>query len=212
MTSGIYAYWDNVNGYYAYVGKDSNIDRNIRHKQHLQLCRYDVQPFNKVIQNNPDRYEYRVIMEGGYNDWQLNQMEKLCIKSFKTFKYDYPARSVFNFTKGGEGSSGIVLSDKTIKKKSESQTGRKHTKESKQKMSESHTGKILTDEHKEKISRGRNTSGYLNVSKVKNRRCSQGFHWLYQYYENGKRKAISSIDLKKLEKKVKDKGLTWKKL
>ena len=53
MTSGIYAYWDNVNGYYAYVGKDSNIDRNIRHKQHLQLCRYDVQPFNKVIQNNP---------------------------------------------------------------------------------------------------------------------------------------------------------------
>lgn len=34
MTTGIYAYWDNVKGYYAYVGKDSSICLNRRHKEH----------------------------------------------------------------------------------------------------------------------------------------------------------------------------------
>jgi hypothetical protein len=58
----------------------------------------------------------------------------------------------------------------------------------------------------------RNTSGYLNVYKNKNKTCKQGFIWVYQYSEDGKRKALTSVNIKKLEKKVKEKGLPWRKL
>lgn len=134
MSSGIYAYWDNVKNYYVYVGKDSNIDKKTRHNTHISESAYDQQQINKVLQNNPKRYKYRVIMEGDYNEWQLNKMEKLCIKSFKTFKYDYPGRNVFNFTEGGDGSSGY-----------------KHSKEALKKMSESQTNKTLSEETKKKL-------------------------------------------------------------
>ncbi len=241
MTSGIYAYWDNVNSYYVYVGKDGRIDKKIRHKYHSRPSRIDEQKINKVLQNNPNRYEYRIIMEGDYNDWQLNKMEKLCIKSFKTFKYDYPERNVFNFTKGGEGMSGFEYSE-----------------ESKQKMVENHADfsgennpryrgdlddDVLVDEYlNNKLSckkiarkyntnvmtvtyrlnnldidtsrdRTKNTTGYYRVFKNKNSTYKQGFTWVYYYYdENGKQKRVSSVDLKKLEVKVKEKGLPWRKL
>ncbi len=126
MSSGIYAYWDNIKNYYVYVGKDNNIDKKSRHYKHIAPYAYDKQKINMVLQNNSERYEYRVIMEGDYDDWQLNQMEKLCIKSFKTFKEDYPERSVFNFTKGGDGQSGFKHSKKTRKKMSEAHSGKKH--------------------------------------------------------------------------------------
>lgn len=100
---GIYAYWDNKLSYYVYIGKDSNIYKNSRHYAHLDPSRYEDQPFNRVLQNNPERYEYRVLMKGDYNNKQLNKMEKFCIKHFKTFYYDYPERKVFNFTRGGDG-------------------------------------------------------------------------------------------------------------
>lgn len=37
----------------------------------------------------------------------------------------------------------------------------------------------------------------------------QGFSWLYQYYENGKHKSITSINLLKLKEKVISKKLKW---
>jgi hypothetical protein len=48
---------------------------------------------------------------------------------------------------------------------------------------------------------------------MKSSRCKQGFTWVYQYQDdNGKQKGVSSIDLKKLEAKVKEMGLAWYKL
>ena len=92
----------------------------------------------------------------------------------------------------------------------------KHSDETKQKISENNArywkGKSLSDETKQKMSESKNTSGYLNVSKRKNNRCKQGFTWCYRYYaENDKRKVISSVDIEKLEAKVKAKGLPWRK-
>lgn len=204
MTSGIYAYWDNEKGYYAYIGKDSNIDVNKRYYEHKRPSMYDKQQINRVIQNNPDRYEYRVLMEGDYKDNQLNKMEKFLIKHLKTFKYDYPERSVFNFTKGGEGTSGRVVSDETRIKISEANKGKNNPNYG--------INYRQSDEHKRNISKSKNTTGYLNVSKQKNKRLKQGFTWVYQYYEDGKRKVITSIFIDKLEAKVKSKGLTWMKL
>ena len=73
-------------------------------------------------------------------------------------------------------------------------------------------GKNHSEETKLKMSKSQNTSGYLNVSKHKDKRLKQGFTWKYQYYVDGKHVAISSVDLDKLEAKVKAKGLVWRKI
>ena len=57
-----------------------------------------------------------------------------------------------------------------------------------------------------------NTTGYFRVSKCKSNGRKQGFAWVYWYYENGKHRAISSVDINKLESKVQAKGLPWFKL
>ena len=86
------------------------------------------------------------------------------------------------------------------------------SKETKKKISESKIDKPRSEETKKKISKTMNTTSYFRVTKQKNKTCKQGFRWMYQYYKNGKKKAISSIDIEKLEKKVKAKGLPWRKL
>lgn len=245
---GIYKYTDLKTGDVVYVGKDSRIDINKRHKQHLQPSMYDNQPFNRILQNNPDRYEYSVVYAGDFDDDLLNVLE------INTIAEENPK---FNFTIGGDGISGYkhskeskqkmsenhadfsgenhpnygkTLSDETRKKLSEAnkgenhpmygRTGEKHpmygkhhSDEARRKMSESRKGKKFSEEHKIKLSESQNTSGYFRVSKAKDKNCKQGFVWSYRYLdETGKRKAIMSVDIKKLEERVKKKGLTWKKL
>lgn len=63
-----------------------------------------------------------------------------------------------------------------------------------------------------KESKAQNTTGYFRVSISKCKQCNQGFMYRYQYRENKHKKAIFSTDLKKLEEKVKSKGLEWRKL
>ena len=73
--------------------------------------------------------------------------------------------------------------------------------------------KNFSDEHKLNISKSMNTTGYFRVSKSQCKSCKQGFMWAYIYLdENGKRKEIKSVDIKKLEEKIKTKGLEWRKL
>ena len=98
------------------------------------------------------------------------------------------------------------------------------SEETKNKISESNSGENNpnygnpndyhhSEESKLNMSEARNTSGYFRVSKHKCKTCKQGFKWIYQYYdENNKRKNISSVDIKKLEEKVKAKGLEWRKI
>ena len=90
--------------------------------------------------------------------------------------------------------------------------GKSFSDEHKKNLSESHKDKTHSEKDKLKISKTMTTSGYFRVTKRKNNCCKQGFTWVYQYYENGKHKNISSVDISKLEAKVKDKGLKWKKL
>lgn len=55
-----------------------------------------------------------------------------------------------------------------------------------------------------------NKTGFFRVDTVKYKDYKQGFYYRYGYYVDGRRNFISSVNLKILEKKVKDKGLPWK--
>ena len=95
-----------------------------------------------------------------------------------------------------------------------------HTEEFKRNLSESMKGEKnhmygTKNSLKTMLKRSKtlNRSGYFRVMKIKKDGAKHGFTWLYTYYdENGKRKRITSVDLKKLEEKVKAKGLEWYKL
>lgn len=194
MTRGIYAYIDKETNKIVYVGKDSYIHEGRRKQQHLSPYKYDQQPFNKILQNNPDRYIYKVLEEGDFSDDMLDALEKKYIRQYNTHR---PCTGHgWNFTIGGDGSLGY-----------------RHTLEARKKISEIQIGKKLSQEHKFNISRKHNTTGYYRVYKDKDSTCKQGFLWCYGYRdEEGKKKKITSVDLSALEKKVKDRSLLWRKI
>lgn len=223
MTQGIYCYIDTQTNFIIYIGKDSYIHNDIRHKQHFRKSFYNKQIINKILQNNPKRYEYKILEEGDISQKLLNALEISFIQKYNP---------KFNFTKGGDGTLGFKHSKETIKKMLKNRPdmhgennpmfGKKHSLEARKKISEkrkgvSHPGYTKGREcplnQKIKTSKTMNTSGYFRVGKHKDLSCKQGFKWVYHYKdENGKIKRMCSVDLKKLEKRVKQKNLPWKKL
>lgn len=101
------------------------------------------------------------------------------------------------------------------KKMSKSHKGLIHSEETKRKISENSAkiweGKTFSENHKKALSKSKNSTGYYRVGIHKDKQFKQGFCWSYKYYENGKVKSLYSVDLKKLEEKVKAKGLEWEK-
>ena len=77
-----------------------------------------------------------------------------------------------------------------------------------------HKNKIVSLKSKIKLSKTKNnTCEYYRVTKANDNRYKQGFIYRYQYVDNnGKHQSISSTNLKKLEKKVREKELEWRKL
>lgn len=211
MSRGIYQYTDLKTDEVVYVGKDSNIHRNQRHTDHRNPAMYNGQPFNRVLQNNPERYEYGVVCEAEhYSDVYLNCLEKGLIKVLTP---------KFNFTIGGEGTKGLKHSSESRKRRSEwmkgnkNALGYKHTHSHNKKISESKKGVSQSKETTLKMIKTKNTSGIYRVSKQMGKRYKQGFRWIYQYRdENGKIKVIASVDLNKLKSKVESKGLAWIKI
>lgn len=197
---GIYKYTDLKTGEVVYVGKDSHIDKNQRHKDHLSPSKNNQQQINRVLQNNHDRYEYSIIWASeDCTDLKLNKIEILFGKIYNP---------KFNFGKFGKGGCKGHTEESKMKM-SELMKGHEVSNETRKKIGEVHKGKTISDETKMKMSEAHNTSGYYRVIKRKDKTCKQGFIWIYRYYENGKRKYITSVDLEKLEEKVKAKGLPW---
>ena len=61
-----------------------------------------------------------------------------------------------------------------------------------------------------KISGANNSTGIYRVSKIKNKKVTQGFLYAYYYYDkHNVRKSIRSVDILKLKEKVIKKGLPW---
>ena len=49
MAKGIYCYIDNKNNKVVYIGKDSNIDKQKRRRNHLAQSTYSQQPINRIL-------------------------------------------------------------------------------------------------------------------------------------------------------------------
>ena len=188
MTKGIYAYFDKQMNEIVYVGKDSRIDINKRHKAHHRSTEYDSQQINRLVQNNPKRYVYGVIYEcpQHLDEVDLNGLEMQYIEALNP---------KFNFTGGGEGMVGYK----------HSLEARKKISEAKKKNNPSYNVDNLIKISKTK----QNKSGYFRVQKNKSHNCKQGFIWRYCYKERGKRKSINALNLDDLELKVLEHGLPW---
>lgn len=193
MTAGIYCYVDRRTHKIVYVGKDSNIHKNARHKQHLSRSQYNAQPFNRVLQNNPDRYTYQVLVWDVATQDRLNALE---------IQYIRQLQPKFNFTNGGDGVSGLKHSEATRKKIGEANKG--NIPWNKNKVN------VYSEEVRKRMSKAQSVTGFYRVSKVKDKVYHQGFRWRYSGVINGQQTQISSFDLKILQEKVESKGLEWR--
>ena len=129
---GIYGYLDKKDNSIVYVGKDSHIDKDRRKRQHLQSSNVNAQPFNRALRSNPKRYVYKRIYEcpPHLDHTDLNGLEMQYIEALNP---------KFNFTKGGDGVSGIKLSET-------------HKQRIRENASRYWQGKTRSDETKKKIS------------------------------------------------------------
>ena len=218
---GIYCYVDKQTDNVVYVGKDSNIHENRRHKAHYHKSNRNAQTINKVLQNNPSRYKYKVLKKGDFKDNLLNALEILYIQRYTPkFNYTIGGEGVKGYTHSIEGKQkmrdaklGRKLSDETKKKMSENNAkywlGKKRSDETIQKMVEKKKGVPLSDKTKMNMSKSHNSTGFFRVYKQRNRKCKQGFTFVYSYYENGKRYLIRNVNLNKLKELVISRGLDW---
>lgn len=188
---GIYCYTDLKTNEIIYIGKDSHIHRNARHKQHMKPSLSNSQHINKILQKHPSRYKYGILFKGiskYVSEELLNTLEKGYIETYSP---------IFNFTKGGDGVTGYTCSDKTKKRISDSLKGKKTSLERKLKSSKTQG----------------NSTGYFRVYKKKSNSCKKGFTYVYSYYDGTvRRKNIYCVSLDGLKGKVLDKGLEWAKI
>lgn len=201
---GIYAYFDKKDNSVAYVGKDSNIDKNVRKYAHMKPSLYDKQPFNRILQSNPNRYTYQVLV------WNVKDQETLNALEIQNIRQLKPK---FNFTDGGDGCVGNNLSEEHKKLLSESRKGennpffgKKHSEETKKWMSKQRKGKPLSQINKQNLSLSRTSTGFYKVSKYFKKDSAKRYAYRYRYGS----KSITSVDIFTLKQKVDDKGLCWK--
>ena len=199
---GIYGYYDIEREEFVYIGKDSHIDRKTRHYAHRSPSHFNKQHFNKVLQNNPTRYIYQVLVNDVECEERLNALEIMYISNLKP---------LFNFTEGGEGISGFKHSKETIQKISDAQKGERNSMYGVRLTGErnGNYGKTYSLKEKVNISKYQNTSGYFRVTKETNKSCKTGFIWRYVFSENGHRKSFTSVKLDDLKNKVESYGLPW---
>ena len=176
MVLGIYCYIDTKDDSIVYVGKDSYIDEHRRHKEHYQSCHYNYQQINRVLQNNPNRYNYNVLEWNVTSQADLNDLEISYIAKFNP---------KFNFIKGGDGMVGFTHSEKTKNKMSKIMKGKNNP----------FYGKWHSDKTKLKIKKSKLLDYPTIIKKGLNKMKKQ--QYAIVFHGNTIK---SSIDKKKLEK------------
>ena len=198
---GIYGYFDKKDNACVYIGKDSNLEIDKRHYDHRSPSKYNSQPFNRILQNNPNRYVYKRIYEcpTHLDDIDLNGLEMQFIEALNP---------KFNFTIGGDGSNGFKHSLETRKKISEIQKGKnnhnygKHLpEETRKKISETLKGRKRPEESEKK--KGKNNPLWKDYARVIKRGKTKNGTPTYSLRYNGKY-LKHSVDYDKLQKMADD--------
>ena len=147
---------DKMETFYIGKGKGNRSNKVSRNEHHDNICK---------------RYGYKVVkIKENLTESQAFRLEKYMIEYYVSTlgygidiegygDYDHELPHLTNMTWGGEGVSGIKLSDETKLKMSESHKGiipwnkgKNFSKETRKKMSESHKGIQSSEESKRKIS------------------------------------------------------------
>lgn len=104
----------------AYIGKDAQIDKSKRLKEHLTLLKRN-EHYNKYLQsafNKYKTYEYEVLFQSdNISLEELSNLEKEYIETYDSYNTGY------NLTLGGEGGVGLVVDDKGKRLRSERAIG-----------------------------------------------------------------------------------------
>jgi hypothetical protein len=106
---------------------------------------------NRHWKNIVKKADYRVLI---IQD-QMNETDAFTLEKFLIVFYgraDLGEGRLVNMTDGGDGQSGLVHSDKTKKKMSESKKGAKHSDATRKKIAESGKGKSPSAETRKKMS------------------------------------------------------------
>lgn len=219
---------DKKTGNVVYIGKDSHIDVQERIKAHYRPSTYDSQQFNRVLQNNRDRYEPFVYCRVDNID-DLNRLEFDLINLY---------RPKFNYKHGGQGrfinkdfeytvvkcglrdgkqnysiqsmfrkpliqSIDCGFLNNICRRLNCGDLTPSEVKKIKRQYAPSHHVKIKT-------SKANNSTGFYRVQKKIDKTCQQGFIWVYEYYDNSnKHKRISRTDFFKLKKEVEKRKMVW---
>ena len=218
MTCGIYKITRKDTGQ-CYIGLSEDIEK--RWYDHIHCPKLKNSRIDRAIRKHgEDKFDLEIIEELSNDKPLLMKREKHWVAHYNTYK----DKNHYNLTPGGDFCPAKLPEIRA--KISKAKYGYKHTQETKAKVSKANSGENnpmfgkFGEEHqrfghkhtlesRKKISKARNTSEYYRVYKQNRKDYKQGFIWVYKYSEDGKRKVISSVDIKKLEEKVKAKGLEW---
>lgn len=224
---GIYMFKDKKTGDVVYIGKDSHIDVQERIKAHYRPSTYDSQQFNRVLQNNRDRYEPFVYCRVDNVD-DLNRLEFDLINLY---------RPKFNYKHGGQGRFINKDFEYTVVKCGLRDGKQNYSIQSMFRKSliqsidydflndicqKLNRGDLTPDEVKQierkivqplksNLKRSKsNSSGFYRVRKMKDETCKQGYLWAYEFYdENNNHKKIHRVDFFKLKKEVEKRKMVW---
>ena len=152
---------DNMTCFYVGKGKGErayDLERNYHHDNISNMYGHAV----VIIKDNLTEEEAFELERDTIEDYVFNLGYGIDIDGFYN-KEDNEIGHLTNCTWGGEGVSGIQLSEEHKKNISESLKGKHHSEETKMKMSESHKGRKFSEEHKKKLSelrKGKNNPMY----------------------------------------------------
>lgn len=202
MNSGIYSILNKTNGK-VYVGQAINTNKRLsNHKSALRGSYHTNQHLQSSWnKNGEEAFEFNILEY--CLEKSLDCAERWWIHYFNATNRE----KGYNKEDGGNKNKHHSLESR--KKMSEAMKGENNPNYGKKGKDHQRFGKHHSLNSLLKMSKSHNSTGYFRVTKMNTSSCSQGYRWGYFYYENGKRRLISSVDIEELEFKVKKKGLPW---
>lgn len=139
----IYAITNRINGK-QYVGRTNDFRR--RYNEHFGTAKEGCLVLRRAMHKyGKENFTMKSIFEIRTNnlqtlDFLLNSMEQYYIRRYDTFRYGY------NATIGGEGTSGMVVTEENRKKRAAALKGKHRTKEQRERMRQIKIGVPMTEE------------------------------------------------------------------